>query len=63
MPETELLDLTAEDVDEATWDQLVRDMFGEGPEDDADPEELTNSGCGGSGSSADSCSPDKCEGN
>jgi len=45
MPETEVLDLTAEDVDEATWDQLVQGVVEE-PEEDEGPDVLTNSDSG-----------------
>lgn len=58
MPETELLDLTAEDVDEATWDQLVRGLVAE-PEEDDEGGVFTNSGCGGcqDSDSVDGCGP------
>ena len=53
MPETELLDFTAEDVDEATCDQLVRGMAD--PYDDDPNTVITN--CGGCGTS---CTEDSC---
>lgn len=42
MPETELLDLTATDVTEQTWEDLVRSMAGFNP--DSDPSDPP-SGC------------------
>jgi len=57
MPETELLDLAAEDVDEATWDQLIQGLTGD-PDEDEGPDVLTNSASGGCcDGSSDGCGP------
>jgi hypothetical protein len=70
MPETETLDLTAQDVTEAAWDELTRAMFdGEGPQFPArssDPVQCSSGGIscvsssGGPGGTSCNCGGGGC---
>lgn len=51
MPESALLDLTATDVTEQSWEDLVRSMAGYDP-DSTDPDPPTGCGIGSSSSSS-----------